>query len=217
MCNPESVRESKGKVLVHCHAGISRSSTICMAYLMAVKKYRMEEAYEYVKSRRRCVSPNFNFMEQLLNFENHVFSTPTTSSNNTDVSSSTTSSSAKVDTPMVSSPTPPPSEASSTPTSLVLEEEMSGSSSSMSTCSTRKTPLSRYHRRSRHPSTGSNKVRRKPQTGEQRNLPSHVDGSDDIHADEVMDDEDFDDEEEEEQTLRENPHHQQRRPCRHDI
>jgi hypothetical protein len=44
-----------------------------MAYLMATHKYRMEEAYEFVKSRRRCVSPNFNFMEQLLTFENHVF------------------------------------------------------------------------------------------------------------------------------------------------
>jgi len=76
----------------------------------------------------------------------------------------------------------------------------------MSTCSTRKTPLSRHHRRSRHPSAGSNKVRRKCQTGKQRNLASDVDGSDDIHADEVMDDEDFDyEEEEEEETLRENP------------
>ena len=69
----ESVKESNGKVLVHCHAGISRSSTICMAYLMATQKFRMEEAYEFVKTRRRCVSPNFNFMEQLLSFENHVF------------------------------------------------------------------------------------------------------------------------------------------------
>ena len=67
------MREKEGKVLVHCHAGISRSATICMAYLMATRKLRMEEAYEFVKTRRRVVSPNFNFMGQLLNFESRVF------------------------------------------------------------------------------------------------------------------------------------------------
>lgn len=69
------MRENRGKVLVHCHAGISRSATICMAYLMATRKLRMEEAYEFVKTRRRVVSPNFNFMGQLLNFESRVFPT----------------------------------------------------------------------------------------------------------------------------------------------
>ncbi|RWS08543.1 Dual specificity protein phosphatase 4-like protein, partial [Dinothrombium tinctorium] len=44
-----------------------------MAYLMATKKLKMEEAYEYVKSRRKIVSPNFNFMGQLLNFEQQLF------------------------------------------------------------------------------------------------------------------------------------------------
>lgn len=40
---------------------------------MSTKKLRMEEAYEYVRSRRRIVSPNFNFMGQLLNFESKLF------------------------------------------------------------------------------------------------------------------------------------------------
>ncbi|XP_054168413.1 dual specificity protein phosphatase 1-like [Oppia nitens] len=70
----DCVRNSNGKVLIHCHAGISRSATICMAYLMATKRLRMEEAYEYVKSRRKIISPNFNFMGQLLGFETQVFS-----------------------------------------------------------------------------------------------------------------------------------------------
>lgn len=74
------MKNANGKVLVHCHAGISRSATICMAYLMSTKRLRMEEAYEFVKSRRRIVSPNFNFMGQLLSYEVELFSTTNTPS-----------------------------------------------------------------------------------------------------------------------------------------
>lgn len=70
----DQVKSQNGKVLVHCQAGVSRSATICIAYLMATKRLRMEEAYKYVKSRRRIVSPNFSFMGQLLTFENQIFS-----------------------------------------------------------------------------------------------------------------------------------------------
>lgn len=63
-----------GKVLVHCKAGISRSATICIAYLIKSKRIRMEEAYEFVKARRQLISPNFNFMTQLMAFEDQIFS-----------------------------------------------------------------------------------------------------------------------------------------------
>lgn len=74
MFRADDVKASGGKVLVHCHAGISRSATICMAYLMATLRLRMEDAYEHVKSRRKIISPNFSFMGQLLSFESQVFS-----------------------------------------------------------------------------------------------------------------------------------------------
>ncbi|XP_046912237.2 dual specificity protein phosphatase 2 [Dermatophagoides farinae] len=69
----EMKEDRNGKILVHCQAGISRSATICIAYLIKKKRIRMEEAYEFVKSRRQLISPNFNFMTQLMEFEDQIF------------------------------------------------------------------------------------------------------------------------------------------------
>jgi len=56
-------------VLVHCEAGISRSATMCIAYLMHKNGLTMDEAYDYVKLRRAVIAPNLNFMRQLSEFE----------------------------------------------------------------------------------------------------------------------------------------------------
>lgn len=73
----DCVREKGGKVLVHCEAGISRSPTICMAYLMKTKQFRLKDAFDYIKQRRSVVSPNFGFMGQLLQYESEILpSTP---------------------------------------------------------------------------------------------------------------------------------------------
>ncbi|XP_020832439.1 dual specificity protein phosphatase 4 [Phascolarctos cinereus] len=71
----DSVQARQGRVLVHCQAGISRSATICLAYLMMKKKVRLETAFEFVKQRRSVISPNFSFMGQLLQFESQVLAT----------------------------------------------------------------------------------------------------------------------------------------------
>ncbi|KAB0407326.1 hypothetical protein E2I00_010930, partial [Balaenoptera physalus] len=72
---PDAVKDCRGRVLVHCQAGISRSATICLAYLMMKKRVRLEEAFEFVKQRRSIISPNFSFMGQLLQFESQVLAT----------------------------------------------------------------------------------------------------------------------------------------------
>uniref|UniRef100_A0A0C9PJ41 Dusp12_0 protein n=1 Tax=Fopius arisanus TaxID=64838 RepID=A0A0C9PJ41_9HYME len=56
---------SGGKILVHCYFGVSRSSTLVIAYMM--KKYEMtfDVALDVVKSKRRFVSPNSGFVAQL--------------------------------------------------------------------------------------------------------------------------------------------------------
>ncbi|XP_058148299.1 dual specificity protein phosphatase 9 [Dasypus novemcinctus] len=56
-------------VLVHCLAGVSRSVTVTVAYLMQKLHLSLSDAYDLVKRKKSNVSPNFNFMGQLLDFE----------------------------------------------------------------------------------------------------------------------------------------------------
>ena len=51
-------RASSGKCYVHSVQGISRSATICCAYLIMTEGLTYNEAYERVKARRACANPN---------------------------------------------------------------------------------------------------------------------------------------------------------------
>lgn len=57
-----------GPVLVHCWAGISRSSTIVIAYLIKQKDMTFQEAVNYVQERRTFIAPNDGFLQQLEEF-----------------------------------------------------------------------------------------------------------------------------------------------------
>ncbi|XP_005109665.1 mucin-19 [Aplysia californica] len=65
----DKVREANGCVLVHCLGGVSRSATLAIAYIMKHMRMSSDEAYRYVKDKRPTISPNFNFLGQLLEFE----------------------------------------------------------------------------------------------------------------------------------------------------
>ena len=57
-------------MLVHCTAGVSRSATICVAFMMLRRGYKASvEATKLLRSSRKCVHPNRGFRAQLLEAE----------------------------------------------------------------------------------------------------------------------------------------------------
>ncbi|KAL1915323.1 uncharacterized protein VTP21DRAFT_6781 [Calcarisporiella thermophila] len=65
----ESAIKAEGTVLVHCMAGISRSATVVIAYLMKSQKLTLEEAYDTVRAARSVICPNPGFYQQLRVYE----------------------------------------------------------------------------------------------------------------------------------------------------
>lgn len=65
----DEIKSKGGRVFVHCHAGISRSATVCIAYLMQHKYMSKDAAYHFVQNKRPIISPNLAFMGQLVQYE----------------------------------------------------------------------------------------------------------------------------------------------------
>jgi len=63
------VRTSGGVALVHCALGISRSVSICLAYLVKYEGRTLRQAYFEVKKKRPIIRPNDGFWRQLIAFE----------------------------------------------------------------------------------------------------------------------------------------------------
>eukprot|EP00920_Eleutheroschizon_duboscqi_P026341 GHVT01064945.1.p2 GENE.GHVT01064945.1~~GHVT01064945.1.p2 ORF type:complete len:104 (+),score=12.43 GHVT01064945.1:943-1254(+) len=53
-------------------AGVSRSATVVMSYLLAKKHFHLHEAFFHVLSKRPIVCPNLGFMEQLCSYEQRL-------------------------------------------------------------------------------------------------------------------------------------------------
>ncbi|KAF0041713.1 hypothetical protein F2P81_005245 [Scophthalmus maximus] len=56
--------------LVHCVAGVSRSVTLVVAYIMTVTGRGWVESLAAVRAARPCAGPNLGFLRQLEEFEN---------------------------------------------------------------------------------------------------------------------------------------------------
>jgi protein-tyrosine phosphatase len=69
----EDAVRTKGKVYVHCVQGVSRSATVCLAYLIYKQKMTFNEGLTYIKERRPVANPNMTFIAQLICFYKRLF------------------------------------------------------------------------------------------------------------------------------------------------
>ncbi|KAH9106044.1 hypothetical protein AeMF1_018226 [Aphanomyces euteiches] len=68
-------KECRRQVLVHCHAGRSRSVSCIVFFLMQCERMRLDDAFRYVQARRAQARPNAGFMRQLLIVDNAATTT----------------------------------------------------------------------------------------------------------------------------------------------
>ncbi|KAL7715761.1 protein-tyrosine-phosphatase [Entamoeba marina] len=69
----DSIIKSGGNVLIHCQAGISRSSTVLIAYIMHRNGWTYRESFDYIRKKRPIIMPNAGFERQLLTLEQRMF------------------------------------------------------------------------------------------------------------------------------------------------
>lgn len=65
----KTFKDRGGRTLVHCVAGVSRSATLCMIYLVKHERMTLRQAYHFVKSARPVVKPNVGFWKQMIEYE----------------------------------------------------------------------------------------------------------------------------------------------------
>ena len=58
-----------GVVLVHCFAGVSRSASTVIAYLMRYHNMTFNQAFAHVRGKRPWINPNTGFVTQLRRYE----------------------------------------------------------------------------------------------------------------------------------------------------
>jgi len=73
----DSALETGGAVLVHCHAGKSRSCSLVLAWLMTRRNWTLKQALEFLHDRRPQAAPNAGYLQQLSVLEAGLFGTQT--------------------------------------------------------------------------------------------------------------------------------------------
>ena len=70
-----NAKKDGGRVFVHCVQGISRSTTMCLCYMIFTQKTTLENGLKYIRERRQIANPNMTFMAQLIWFHKRLFDT----------------------------------------------------------------------------------------------------------------------------------------------
>jgi len=65
----ENARVNKGRVLVHCRLGVSRSVSAIIAYLLRSSDQSLKQVIEDIQNKRPIVKPNPSFIKQLMYLE----------------------------------------------------------------------------------------------------------------------------------------------------
>ncbi len=68
----EKVAKKGGHTVVHCVAGVSRSTAILLSYLIKYKKMTLKDAFKRVIEKRPIIKPNTAFFEQLIKYEKRI-------------------------------------------------------------------------------------------------------------------------------------------------
>ncbi|XP_073414357.1 dual specificity protein phosphatase 18 isoform X2 [Dendrobates tinctorius] len=69
----KEVAVAGGRTLIYCAAGISRSPTLCLAYLMEHHGLSLLAAHTHLKQCRPIIRPNIGFWKQLIAYELYLF------------------------------------------------------------------------------------------------------------------------------------------------
>ncbi|CAK9294843.1 unnamed protein product [Gordionus sp. m RMFG-2023] len=67
----DSALQSKGKILVNCMMGMSRSTSIVLGYLMKYQGMTIDQALTAIRKKRE-VHPNIGFLQQLIAYDSEL-------------------------------------------------------------------------------------------------------------------------------------------------
>lgn len=65
--------QKKQRCLINCAAGVSRSSSITLAYLIKHKNMDLKTAFITLKTARSIIAPNYGFLKQLHKYEFEIY------------------------------------------------------------------------------------------------------------------------------------------------